>query len=239
MTPATHLAGRVWTDLSAADWTVLVPLGSLEQHGPHLPLDTDVRIATAVADAAVSAIGAPSGTAGTFVAPAISYGASGEHEGFPGTISIGSAALESLLLEYGRSACRWAQRLVFVNGHGGNATALRDAAARLRYEGRDVAWFPCAFGGDAHAGRTETSLMLAMAPEAVREAQAAAGAREPIGALLGRLREGGVAAVSPNGVLGDPAGATAADGAAMVEALAAQLVAALTGWQVDDDARLR
>ena len=59
------------------------------------------------------------------VAPAIAYGDSGEHQSFPGTISIGTEALSTLLLEYGRSATCWAQRLVFVNGHGGNITALR------------------------------------------------------------------------------------------------------------------
>ena len=72
------------------------------------------------------------------LAPAIGYGASGEHEGFPGTVSIGTSALRLLLVEFGRSASQWASRLVFVNGHGGNVEALAAAVALLRYEGRDV-----------------------------------------------------------------------------------------------------
>src|SRR5215204_2153898 len=87
---------------------VLVPVGSVEQHGPHLPLDTDTRIAAAVA--------ARAATGALLVAPPVAYGASGEHEGFAGTVSIGHEALRLLLVELGRSASRWAARLVFVNG---------------------------------------------------------------------------------------------------------------------------
>ena len=95
------LADAGWPDLPEAPLLV-VPLGSVEQHGPHLPLTTDTAIADAVARAAVPSLG------GALLAPALAYGASGEHEGFPGTISIGTAALTGLLVEYGRSACRWA-----------------------------------------------------------------------------------------------------------------------------------
>src|SRR6478736_2828422 len=78
------------------------------------------------------------------VAPPIAYGASGEHEGFPGTVSIGHEALRLLLVELGRSAARWAGRVLFVNGHGGNVPTLVDAVRLLRYEGRDAAWLACA-----------------------------------------------------------------------------------------------
>ena len=91
-------------------------------------------------------------------------------------MSIGHEALRLLLVELGRSAARWAGRLVFVNGHGGNVPTLVDAVRLLRYEGRDAAWFACAPGGDAHAGRTETSLMLALDPACVRPAS---GGRQP------------------------------------------------------------
>jgi creatinine amidohydrolase len=178
---------------------LLVPLGALEQHGPHLPLDTDARIAAAVAALATADDGA------LLVAPPLAYGASGEHEGFPGTLSIGHEALRAVLVELGRSALRWATRLVFVNGHGGNLPTVPDAVAQLRREGRDVAWWPCApAGGDAHAGRTETALLLALAPAAVRAEAAEPGATVPLAELLPALRAGGVAAVSPNGVLGEP-----------------------------------
>jgi creatinine amidohydrolase len=212
---------------------VVVPLGSVEQHGHHLALGTDTAVASAVAEAVIL------GLDGALLAPALAYGASGEHEGFPGTISLGTEALTGLLVEYGRSACRWAGRLLIVNGHGGNLDALRSAGALLRREGRDVAWFPCGIpDGDAHAGRTETSLMLHVEPEWVRRNRAVAGETEPIATLLPRLRAGGVRAVSPTGVLGDPAGATAEEGAAMLAALTTRLLAAAAAWRVADDGRL-
>jgi mycofactocin system creatininase family protein len=236
MTGPSVLGQCSWPDLDGQVITLLVPLGSVEQHGPHLPLDTDTRIAAAVADAVCSHSDAD---AGLMRAPDLNYGASGEHEGFAGTISIGHEALRGLLVEYGRSACRWATRVVFVNGHGGNARTLVDAVGLLRYEGRDVAWFPCAFdGADAHAGFTETSVLLHVSPSAVDTSRAMAGNREPVGALLGAMRSGGVAAVSPNGVLGDPGGATADDGARLMAEVSERLSAALSSWRVDAQGRL-
>ena len=95
-----------WPDVErqAPGCVALCPTGALEQHGHHLPLGTDTSIACAAAEAAVASLG------GVLLAPALAYGASGEHEGFPGTVSIGTEALTGLLVEYGRSACRWAGR---------------------------------------------------------------------------------------------------------------------------------
>jgi creatinine amidohydrolase len=227
------LAGSVWPEIPESP-LVVVPLGSVEQHGHHLPLGTDTAVACAVAEAASP------GLDGALIAPALAYGASGEHEGFPGTISLGTEALTGLLVEYGRSACRWAGRLLIVNGHGGNLDALRTAGTLLRSEGRDVAWYPCGVpGGDAHAGRTETSLMLHVEPDRVVRDHAVPGVTEPIASLLPRLRAEGVLGVSPTGVLGDPAGATADEGAHLLERLAARLVTAARAWHVDDTGRLR
>ena len=136
--PATALAGLTWTEVATrARATVLaVPLGSTEQHGPHLPLSTDTEIATAMALRLAAA------RPEVVVAPAVAYGASGEHAGFPGTLSIGQDALELMLLELGRSADGFAAT-VFVSAHGGNAGPLARAVARLRAEGRVVAaWSP-------------------------------------------------------------------------------------------------
>jgi len=223
------LGERAWPEIDGRP-TLLVPVGSTEQHGPHLPTDTDARVAAAVAARA-------GGTGALLVAPPVAYGASGEHEGFPGTVSIGHEALRLLLVELGRSASRWAGRLVFVNGHGGNVPTLVDSVRLLRYEGRDAAWFACAPGGDAHAGRTETSLVLALAPTLVR-GDPVAGNPAPLGELLPAMRAGGVAAVSPNGVLGDPARASAEEGERLLASMTEALTAALTRWTPDASGRL-
>jgi mycofactocin system creatininase family protein len=215
------LGERVWPEIDGRP-TLLVPVGSVEQHGPHLPLDTDTRIAAAVA--------ARAATGALLVAPPVAYGASGEHEGFPGTVSIGHEALRLLLVELGRSAARWAGRLVFVNGHGGNVSSLVETVRLLRYEGRDAAWFACAAGGDAHAGRTETSLMLALDPSRVRLDLAEPGCTDDIAAIMPRLRREGVRAVSANGVLGDPAGASAAEGHELLDRAAAELRGFVASW---------
>jgi creatinine amidohydrolase len=203
---------------------LLVPLGATEQHGPHLPLGTDTTIAAAV-----------TARSGLPAAPALPYGASGEHEGFPGTVSIGTEILAAVVVELGRSACRFARRLVLVNGHGGNVGALRVAVPMLRAEGCDVSWFACGVpGADAHAGRHETGVMLALAPGSVREDLAAPGNSAPLRELMPAIAAGSVRDVSPSGVLGDPTGATSGEGAESVAVIVAGLVTAVTSWSVDE-----
>jgi mycofactocin precursor peptide peptidase len=217
------LGATPWTDLPAGA-TLLIPVGSTEQHGPHLPFTTDALVATAVAEGIAARLDR------AVVAPPVGYGASGEHADFPGTLSIGLEVLEAVLVELGRSATIWAAGVVLVNAHGGNATAVDAAVRRLVGEGRDVAWVPCAApGADAHAGRTETSLLLHLAPDLVDLAAAEPGDPRPIGALLPELRAHGVRAVSPNGVLGDPAGASAAEGERLLAAMVEHALARLDG----------
>ncbi|MBD0021109.1 mycofactocin biosynthesis peptidyl-dipeptidase MftE [Gordonia pseudamarae] len=241
MTRGTGLGALCWPELDGSAVTLLVPLGAVEQHGPHLPLDTDIRIADAVARRAQPRLAGDRPDSELFiVAPGLPYGASGEHEGFPGTVSLGHEALRLVLVEYGRSACRWARRIVFVNGHGGNGRTLVDAVRLLRYEGREVAWFACGHpGGDAHAGDTETSVLLNLSPDDVRLSEAVAGNRAPIAELLSPMRSGGVAAVSANGVLGDPTTATADRGGTLLAGFADALVAAVGRWDVDERGLLR
>jgi creatinine amidohydrolase len=205
-----------WPDIESGPRQLLVvPVGSLEQHGPHLPLDTDTRIAVAVARRACA------GRPGVVLAPAFAVGASGEHAAFPGTLSIGAEALAACLIELGRHVSLHWPALLLVNGHGGNATAVEAAVGRLRYEGRVcLAWHAALPGADAHAGRAETSVMLALAPETVRMHRARRGNVQPLAEIMPLMREYGVRAVSANGVLGDPAGATAAEGERLLDRLA-------------------
>jgi mycofactocin system creatininase family protein len=220
-----RLGARTWREVHRAGRALLVvPLGSCEQHGPHLPLDTDTRIAVALADG-LAAI-----RTDVLVAPAIAYGASGEHAGFEGTLSIGQDALALVVVELVRSADAFVG-VVLVNGHGGNTTALAGAVATLGSEGRRVLCWAPPSGGDAHAGRTETSALLALAPSTVRLERAEAGVSTPLAELMPALRSGGVAAVAPNGVLGDPTGATVDEGRRLMERLTADLVDAARRWQ--------
>jgi creatinine amidohydrolase len=204
---------------------LVVPVGATEQHGPHLPLTTDADIAVALADGLAEA--APGEIV---IAPAVSYGSSGEHQDFAGTLSIGAEATELLLVELVRSATETWRRVLLISAHGGNLAPVSRAVNTLRDEGRDVrGWHPT-WRGDAHAGHTETSIMVALAPGRVDSALAAAGATTPIGPLLPRLLEKGVAAVSPNGILGDATTATAADGSRLLAEEVAALAAFIRDW---------
>jgi creatinine amidohydrolase len=218
------LVERTWPEVAGTTATLVVPVGATEQHGPHLPLSTDTAIAQALVDRLVR------GRADVVAAPAISYGSSGEHSGFAGTLSIGRAATELMLVELCRSATASFARVLLLSTHGGNADPIRRAVATLRHEGRDVhAWSPH-WHGDAHAGRTETSVMLAVAPEHVRLSAASAGATAPVLELLPWLHAGGVRAVSENGVLGDPAGASAEEGHELLESATRELHRLLAAW---------
>ncbi|MCW4353649.1 mycofactocin biosynthesis peptidyl-dipeptidase MftE [Hoyosella sp. YIM 151337] len=225
------------TELSRVSWPsiqqrppVLLPLGSVEQHGPHLPLHTDTAIAVAVARGAAHRLGN-----GAFVAPPLYYGSSGEHQSFPGTLSIGQDALKMMLVELVRSLSHWAGQVVIVNAHGGNVQALAAAVHQMRYEKHDVVWAACATESvDAHAGYTETSLMLHLEPDSVNLARAEAGNTAPVTELLSQIITGGVAAVSPNGVLGDPAGATAEEGARVLAEMIDDVVARIECGHPDD-----
>jgi mycofactocin precursor peptide peptidase len=216
-------APEVEARAAAEPMTLLVPLGATEQHGPHLPLGTDADIALALAEGAAAEV------PGTVVAPVLPYGSSAEHQDFAGTLSIGAEATELVLIELARSATATFDRVLFVNAHGGNAVPLAAAVRRLRAESRDVrAWSP-RFGGDAHAGRIETSLLLAL-EKTVRGDLAEAGNTAPLGELIDDLRLGGVRAVSENGVLGDPLGASVAEGRALLAAAIEDLSTTLVAW---------
>lgn len=221
------LARLSWPEAAGCAGAVaVVPLGSLEQHGPHLPLDTDATIATAVAARATRSAN-DAGTPAVLL-PTLPYGASGEHAGFAGTVSIGTEALTAVLVELGRSLAGPCSAVVFASGHGGNAAALTGATSLLSTEGRSVtSWTPAVPGGDPHAGHTETSVMLALKPGLVHHYGDVVGDTRPLADLIDELRSAGVRAVSPNGVLGDPSGANAADGRDILDGLVADLTAVI------------
>jgi creatinine amidohydrolase len=221
-----RLSASTWPELShraRSDGWLVIPLGSTEQHGPHLPVTTDTDIAVAIAEGAAARDGSLT------VAPAVAYGASGEHQGFPGTLSIGQDATQLLLLELGRSAATGFDGTVVVSSHGGNAAPLSRAMSQLAEEGHPVwSWSP-SWPGDLHAGRTETSLMLAIAPDRVHLDRARPGDRRGLDELLPLLRAGGVRSVSANGVLGDPTGSSTDEGARLLELAVEELLGVLGG----------
>ncbi len=213
-----ELGGLTWP--AVGEPIVVVPLGSCEQHGPHLPLDTDTRIAVALARALTEH------RSDCVVAPPVAITASGEHHGFPGTLSIGVEIMAGVVIELARSA-DWAAGVVFVNGHGGNHTALQRAAEVFEIERRRaLIWSPRIPEGDPHAGRTETSLLLHLAPEQVDLDAAVAG---PVPTLPELIRHG-VRELSDSGVLGDPDGASADEGRTLFATLTEQLTTAVADW---------
>jgi creatinine amidohydrolase len=222
-----HLADLAFPEVSVDPRILLlVPLGSCEQHGQHLPLDTDTRIGVAIANA----VGARRDD--LLIAPPLNFGASGEHEGFAGTLSIGSDALRIVLVELARSLGPEFGGLVLLSWHGGNADAVRQAVTQLRVEGhRVLSIAPTVPSGDAHAGRTETSIMLSLAPGAVRMDRAAAGDTRPLTELMPLLRQGGLRAVTETGVLGDPAGASAAEGAELFSGVVLAVDGQIERWR--------
>lgn len=227
-----HLSELTWTEVPDRSLLV-VPVGSCEQHGPHLPLDTDLRIAHLLVS------GVAERRDDLVVAPPLTIGASGEHQSFPGTLSIGTDALVGVIIELTRSALPPPgsphpapfSGVLFVNGHGGNIEAFGNAIVQLRAEGRRVEVFhPRVPDGDSHAGRTETSILLHADPTCVRTD------RLPVGSTA-RWREigptvvaEGLAAVTANGVLGDATRATAQEGAAVLAQLVDQLDAVVRAF---------
>jgi creatinine amidohydrolase/Fe(II)-dependent formamide hydrolase-like protein len=218
----------------------LLPVGSTEQHGPHLPLDTDAFDADYLARRVVDACSDPK----PLVLPVIPYGVSYHHDEFKGTISIRNDTLSSLVYEIGMSAAQnGIKKLVIINGHGGNIPALNNAAQMIN---QDAHIFVCVDTGetsdvdineitetpnDVHAGEIETSTTLAVRPHLVRMDQAVKLIPEFSSRYLNFTSKRGVAwyaytkKFSPSGVMGDPTKASADKGKKIWEIMIAHLVA--------------
>jgi creatinine amidohydrolase len=233
--------------LAAADATVVVPTGSIEQHGDHLPLDTDSLTAQTVALRAAERVRSP-----IVVAPTVWWGVSGYWMGFPGTIAISPATLETLLVEVVSAICAHGfRRVVLLNGHAGNGGALHGACIRIAAAGiricalnywslaqRDLEGLSQADRGRiGHAGEIETSLQLHLRPETVGPLpEDGAGTRMPRSVLPPDAIEAVIippdpAAESPSGVYGDPTGASAELGAAVLEVIVERLVEFLEAYR--------
>ncbi len=227
-------AQRRFTETDVA----LLPVGALEQHGPHLPLDVDAYDADRLCREVADRCPPPR----PLVLPAIPYGVSYHHEGFAGTVSIDPQTLAQLVYEVGCSVARHGVvKLILVNGHGGNSPALHLAAQRIN---RDAHIFTCVETGetsdeavealaetsnDVHAGEIETSTTLALRPEVVRLQRARARVPHFSSDFLEFSSRRSVgwyartALLSEDGTLGDPTRASVEKGQAMWTVMVDQL----------------
>jgi creatinine amidohydrolase len=175
-----ELARQCWEearDALARARLALLPVGSCEQHGPHMTLDTDLAIAEALARRLADDLGEDA-----LLCPSVGYGLSEHHLGFAGTLTLRPQTFIGLVMDVVESLARWdLRRVLVINGHGGNVDALRLAARHAR---RDhgvlvaaVMWAQLAADEAArhatsprygHACEIETSLGMALAPQTVR-----------------------------------------------------------------------
>ena len=233
-------------DYAEMDALVVVPVGSIEQHGPHLRLDEDIENATVLAQMA-----ATESPHAVLVAPPVWWGMSPHHMGFAGTISLRLETLSALIADICTSLAQHGfRRILLLNGHGGNAGALTAIITQLS---ADIGLFVSALsywtlipdvlaevgssepGGMGHAGEMETSMALHLRPASVLADRlqadmpdTAGGPRAidfrapgPVSMPLDVRRD------SQTGTIGDPTAATAAKGEVIIAALVERLVAVL------------
>ncbi|MGZ5179827.1 MAG: creatininase family protein [Ramlibacter sp.] len=240
-----------WTDVDAlpgkADTVVVLPVGAIEQHGPHLPCAVDSVIASGVLGKALEKL--PPEVRAFGMAP-ITYGKSDEHLHFPGTMTLTGTTLLSVVTEIGESVYRAGfRKLLLANGHGGQPQVLEMAARELRIRHGDfvivpfhVSRLPNASGKyisdeekrlAMHAGHSETALLLALAPETVHMDRAAPNVPPVFPSKL--LSGDGRPACAwtardfgPSGVIGDPRGATREQGLHILDTLSDSWVQAIT-----------
>lgn len=250
MNAAYRYGEMTWPQVKAAaaqDRVALLPIATIEDHGPHLPIDTDLRLCNAVCELA-----AARAADRAVLVPAINHGYSPHHLDFPGALTIGPHTL----IDYGLDVCKSLahhgfRRILIVNGHGSN-TPFVDIIARLCVVETDALaaavnyWNApgvCAVaeglresekvGGMNHAGEFETSLYLALAPELVDMQQAVRelGHRPTKNYWTDLIAGDGPLAMmehwsqlSESGVMGDPTKATAEKGRALLDAAANGIV---------------
>lgn len=232
-------------DAAESERVAVLPVATYEDHGPHLPVDTDVVLCTEICERAVARIASEA-----VLIPAVGHGYSPHHMDFHGTLTIAW----DTFIRYVRDICcslahHGFTRILIINGHGSNASPL-DLSARLanvEYEGRILCAFAShwdlrkvkqvgdeirdsSFGGTAHAGEYETALYLALRPELVQMSEAV-DERTPLppsfqtDLLQGAHPQGSAARLMPywssltaSGAMGDATKATAEKGQRFLEA---------------------
>lgn len=239
------LTGPEIVDTISPSTILLLPIGAVEQHGPHLPLSVDHVIAHEMAQAVVERVG---DELDIWRLPTLSISKSNEHGWSPGTLWLSPATMLSVLLDIGRSvATTAAERLVLLNGHGGNTTLLGTALRELRLEcGLKTflmhPFLPPAYGGAStteelgmgiHGGRDETSVFMHLRPDQVDLTAAERKVPEKL-ADNTHVKFGGSVSFGwksddfdPDGYIGDPTGATAELGRTLFEDAADQLSGAM------------
>ena len=244
---AMHLDRMTWAEVKAdidnGRNTVVVPFGSTEQHGRHLPLGTDAVLGDELGRRLAERLDA-------FIAPTVRIGCSEHHLSFPGTISLREETFKHVVIDVVASLSRHGfRRIVLLPTHGGNFKPLAQAFAVLEpvesvrvlaftdLEGFVNVAFESSgsFGvtppqSGAHSGEWETSAMLALRPEQVKMDQVAEGFMGELSEILAKVFDG-IQNLDENGVLGDPRPATNAAGKKYIE----DIVDFLYHWVRDQD----
>ncbi len=243
-----HLADLSWPQIArrlSPSSVLVLPIGAVEQHGPHLPVSTDLVIAEETAGALVGRHG---DDLDLWLLPSLAYTKSNEHAGFPGSFWLGADTLLKVLDDLGRAVAQLpADRLVFLNGHGGNSALLQVANRELRLAHglRTFLTHPgvppdqggtspaAELGMGIHGGLEETSVMLHLRPHLVDMALAMRNIPDKLAANAhvrfgGRVAFGWLARdFGPDGHIGDPTGATAGLGEDLFDASVRTLAAAM------------
>lgn len=234
------------------DAVVILPIASIEQHGPHLPVEVNSMLGEAVAArtaAKVAAAGDP-----ILVLPVLWTGLSEHHMSFGGTITLDNAAFFAVVEGVVTSILRHGfKRIVLLNAHGGNENALRTLADDLtpKYRAAIVQftyWYAAAVpiakiletqGGLSHACEAETSMMMALRPDLVAEDRiplAKANTTPDVGDLVGGgvYRWRSIGSRSSSGVIGNPEAASAEKGERLLEAISDALATKLRNREMWD-----
>ena len=243
MAEARRLSEMHWPEIQAAlqggTRTVVAGAGSMEQHGPHLPFQTDTLLGTALAEAVASRLG------DVIVGPTIPFGVSEHHMAFPGTITLDKETFKEVVRQYVASLARHGfETVIIIPSHGGNFGPLgellqesggRIGGARFLPFTDLMAFIQPMFAvaaqdqitpqqAGAHAGESETSMVLAEQPELVDMSQAAAGYVGDFDEAASQLIfKEGMTALTANGILGDARPATAERGRRYLDTMADML----------------